>query len=242
MSLAPLLKTMVFDAELVPMDNELASVKFASSKILLLPDTAIEVIEMSNVPEKATSPKNLIVPLEYGTTTFPPLKFKVEGTKYTLVSDYGMEVMVDENDNVVPKQVWLKNKQNYQTRPLKFGKKENGIYYSECIVPQWVMDKFGLKLGEEVKDEMLLFQLGIRIPTQDKHSMVTLKVVETMPSMNESSIVLPEEVADVRKGMPKEIPKDLADGMTMQILEIMKLGRAENKNWDRKRGKVFVKQ
>ncbi|MEY4728782.1 MAG: hypothetical protein RLZZ390_1306, partial [Bacteroidota bacterium] len=23
---------------------------------------------------------------------------------------------------------------------------------------------------------------------------------------------------------------------------IMKLGRAENKNWDRKRGKVFVKQ
>ncbi|MEY3542050.1 MAG: hypothetical protein RLZZ204_862, partial [Bacteroidota bacterium] len=59
---------------------------------------------------------------------------------------------------------------------------------------------------------------------------------------NQSSIVSPEEVADVRKGMPKEIPKDLADGMTMQILEIMKLGRAENKNWDRKRGKVFVKQ
>jgi hypothetical protein len=59
---------------------------------------------------------------------------------------------------------------------------------------------------------------------------------------NSSSVVTPEEVADVRKGMPKEIPKDLADGMTMQILEIMKLGRAENKNWDRKRGKVFVKQ
>jgi mono/diheme cytochrome c family protein len=59
---------------------------------------------------------------------------------------------------------------------------------------------------------------------------------------NQSSIVSPEEVAEVRKGMPKEIPKDLADGMTMQILEIMKLGRAENKNWDRKRGKVFVKQ
>lgn len=59
---------------------------------------------------------------------------------------------------------------------------------------------------------------------------------------NQSSIVSPDEVADVRKGMPKEIPKNLADGMTMQILEIMKLGRAENKNWDRRRGKVFVKQ
>jgi len=59
---------------------------------------------------------------------------------------------------------------------------------------------------------------------------------------NQSSIVTPQEVAKVREGMPKEIPADLMDGLTMQILEIMKLGRAENKNWDRKRGKVFVKQ
>jgi len=49
-------------------------------------------------------------------------------------------------------------------------------------------------LGEEIKDELLLFQLGIRIPTQDKHSMVTLKVVDTIPSMNESSIILPAEI------------------------------------------------
>lgn len=122
------------------------------------------------------------------------LKFKVEGTKYTLVSDYGINVMVDENDEVVPKKVWAKDKPNLKTRPLAFGKKENGIYYSECIVPQWVMDKFGIKLGEEIKDEMLLFQMGIRIPTQDKHSMVTLKVVDTIPSMNESSIILPAEI------------------------------------------------
>lgn len=59
---------------------------------------------------------------------------------------------------------------------------------------------------------------------------------------NQSSIVTPQEVAKVREGMPKEIPADFMDGMTMQILEIMKLGRAENKNWDRKRGKDFVKQ
>ena len=59
---------------------------------------------------------------------------------------------------------------------------------------------------------------------------------------NQSSIVTPQEVSAVRAGMPKEIPNDLMDGMTMQILEIMKLGRAENKNWDRKRGKAFVKQ
>jgi mono/diheme cytochrome c family protein/glucose/arabinose dehydrogenase len=59
---------------------------------------------------------------------------------------------------------------------------------------------------------------------------------------NSSSVVTPEEVSKVREGMPKQIPDDLMDGMTMQNLEIMKLGRAENKNWDRKRGKKFVKQ
>lgn len=123
------------------------------------------------------------------------LKFKVEGTKYTLVSDYGINVIVDENDEVITKKQWLKlGKPNLETRSLAFGKKENGIYYSECIVPQWVMDKFGIKLGDEIKDEMLLFQMGIRIPTQDKHSMVTLKVVDTIPSMNESSIILPAEI------------------------------------------------
>jgi mono/diheme cytochrome c family protein/glucose/arabinose dehydrogenase len=59
---------------------------------------------------------------------------------------------------------------------------------------------------------------------------------------NQSSIVTPQEVGKVREGMPKEIPSDLTDGMTLQNLEIMKLGRAENKNWDRKRGKKFIKQ
>jgi len=48
---------------------------------------------------------------------------------------------------------------------------------------------------------------------------------------NKSSVVTEEEVKTVRDNSPKEIP----GGITLQLLEIFKLGRAENNNWDKKR-------
>ncbi|CAN5180484.1 hypothetical protein BH11BAC6_BH11BAC6_07880 [soil metagenome] len=48
---------------------------------------------------------------------------------------------------------------------------------------------------------------------------------------NMSSVVTEEEVKTVRANSPKEIP----GGITLQLLEIFKLGRAENTNWDKKR-------
>lgn len=48
---------------------------------------------------------------------------------------------------------------------------------------------------------------------------------------NRASVVTPEEVKTVRAGSPKTIP----GGATLQLLEIFKLGRAENTNWDKKR-------
>jgi hypothetical protein len=48
---------------------------------------------------------------------------------------------------------------------------------------------------------------------------------------NKSSVVTEEEVRKVRAESPKEIP----GGATLQLLEIFKLGRAERKNWDKKR-------
>ena len=48
---------------------------------------------------------------------------------------------------------------------------------------------------------------------------------------NKSSVVTEEEVKTVRANSPKEIP----GGISLQLLEIFKLGRAENTNWDKKR-------
>jgi mono/diheme cytochrome c family protein len=43
---------------------------------------------------------------------------------------------------------------------------------------------------------------------------------------NKSSVVTPEEVKEVRANTP-----NMKDGFTLQLLEIFKLGRAENANW-----------
>jgi len=48
---------------------------------------------------------------------------------------------------------------------------------------------------------------------------------------NKSSVVTEEEVKTVRANSPKEIP----GGISLQLLEIFKLGRAEHTNWDKKR-------
>src|SRR5215204_422544 len=48
---------------------------------------------------------------------------------------------------------------------------------------------------------------------------------------NKSSVVTEEEVRKVRAESPKKIP----GGITLQLLEIFKLGRAERNNWDKKR-------
>ena len=48
---------------------------------------------------------------------------------------------------------------------------------------------------------------------------------------NKASVVTEEEVKKVRAESPKEIP----GGITLQLLEIFKLGRAERTNWDKKR-------
>ncbi|MCW3116261.1 MAG: cytochrome [Chitinophagaceae bacterium] len=48
---------------------------------------------------------------------------------------------------------------------------------------------------------------------------------------NKSSVVTEEEVKTVRANSPKDIP----GGISLQLLEIFKLGRAEHSNWDKKR-------
>ena len=47
---------------------------------------------------------------------------------------------------------------------------------------------------------------------------------------NKSSVVTTAEVKEIRANTPK-----IPEGMTLQMLEIFKLGRAEKSNWDKKK-------
>lgn len=98
---------------------------------------------------------------------------KVEGTKASLVSDVGVRV---------------------NGKALQWGKKsEDGKIWSECLMPRWMSELYGLSEGDEIPDEAAEM-LGYRIPTQDKHSMVSLRVVGFLPNEYGSVIIVPKEV------------------------------------------------
>ena len=97
------------------------------------------------------------------------LKQKAAGLKLTLVSNYGFP-------------------------ELKFNiKDEDGNYYSEVFISEQLKHKFGLKEGDVINPE-LLKMLGFRIPTQDKHSMINIKVKGFLPSEYGNAVVAPSEI------------------------------------------------
>ena len=122
---------------------------------------------------------------------------KVNGTKVSLVSGAGVNVVVDENDNVIPYQVVAKNPakyKNYRKRELAHNKKDkDGRVFSECILSERVLTKHGLKVGDEIPEE-LLEGMGYRIPTDDKHSMIAFKIVGLLPKTMEGLGIFPQEI------------------------------------------------
>jgi hypothetical protein len=56
-----------------------------------------------------------------------------------------------------------------------------------------IAETIGLKVGDELPQEFLEL-VGVRIPTQDKHSMIYLKVVDVLPAQKGNKIIMPKEV------------------------------------------------
>lgn len=81
---------------------------------------------------------------------------------------------------------------NFAISRLRHGIKEGEHYYAEIILPAnhpalaYMKDGF---IPAEFAD-----MVGIRIPTQDKHSMTSMKVVDILPAYKGSTIVLPLEI------------------------------------------------
>jgi len=125
------------------------------------------------------------------------LQQRVAGTSYTLASSHGFNVIVDNNNNVVPQNKYYSNRARYSnvsTRRLEFGKldKNKNVYYAEVVVSQDILDKFGGNL-DNINSEMLL-GLGVRIPTEGKNSMVVIKIVDVLPKHITGIIYAPNEL------------------------------------------------
>jgi len=125
------------------------------------------------------------------------LKVKAPGHKLTLISDFGSGIM-EMNGKIITDYEFQENPKKYAgkvtTRRLEFRKTDdNGNLYTEIKISAQFAEHLGLKPGDNIPSE-LLEMFGVRIPTQDKHSMGYFKVVDFLPMETGTQIMLPYEI------------------------------------------------
>ncbi len=130
------------------------------------------------------------------------LQHKIPQYKTTLVSDFGYNV-IEYNGKVITDKTYKNNPEYWEsliasgkavTRRLQhniLGK--DGRRYSEFMLPAHFAEFYGLKVGDDIPDD-IAYMFGIRIPTQDKHSGLALKLVDFLPAEQGSNAVFPEEI------------------------------------------------
>lgn len=123
------------------------------------------------------------------------MKIKTPGHKFTLKSDFGDGVM-HIGERIVTDAEFRRSPsrfKNIKVRKLAWKKQSGNEYVSECKISAQFAEQYGLKIGDKIP-EALARMFGVRIPTQDKHSMVSLIVVDFLPAETGNIIVLPLEI------------------------------------------------
>lgn len=124
---------------------------------------------------------------------------KAAGFKSFHVSQWGWQVVVDENNNVITTEEIKKDPQKYagdkyKTRKLGISVEtdpDTGIktYFTEVIVP---MPQFENEAHKKWYMDTMRKAFGTRIPTEDKRSMMALKIVDFMDSSKMNTIIAPQ--------------------------------------------------
>lgn len=133
------------------------------------------------------------------------LNQKVNGDKVSLLAGSGITVVRDiATGNVISHHEVVKNpskytdKSKYSTNTtLRYNVTDkDGKKYSECILSQAILTRHGLKVGDEIteKHEEILKMFGYRIPTGDKQSAMSLKVVSLLPDYYNGVGIFPDEI------------------------------------------------
>jgi len=131
------------------------------------------------------------------------LNQKVNGDKVSLASDAGVKVVRDKvTGEVISHHTLIKDpaKYNdttkYEESSLRYNVEEGDLKYSECMLSQTILTRHGLKIGDTITPEMteVLKMLGYRIPTGDKQSAMSLKVVSLLPDYYNGIGIFPSEI------------------------------------------------
>lgn len=149
------------------------------------------------------------------------LSLTIPGYKVTLQSGIGHEVIVEKKTGrIIPRYEYDANpakyeSEEYTTRPLEYNAprkvkrkvtmtlpglapmetEEEVIVgsYAEVILPAHFRELFGLEPGDIIP-EKIAYMFGVRIPSQDKHSALSLRVVDFLPAEYGSNAVFPHEI------------------------------------------------
>jgi hypothetical protein len=123
---------------------------------------------------------------------------KRSGFKSIHMSSFGYDLMTDIDGNIIRSEDYRRNPDRYpnvKTRPLGVSVETNAdgtkTYFVEAIVPK---PQFRNKEHEEFYMKQLTKMFATRIPTEDKRSMIVLKVVDFIDSANLNSIIVPHFV------------------------------------------------
>lgn len=139
-------------------------------------------------------------------------KQKIRGGALIQVSDYGLTdqlniVFKDKNGNPLNYELYKKKHPNATRESyeefVKNAQKEGelSIMYLECYMPAYSREFYEplMKPGTHELDierlpEDLRRLIGYRVPTEDKYSMVPLRIKGFLPQQNGSAIMLPAEI------------------------------------------------
>lgn len=127
------------------------------------------------------------------------------GHKLTLVSDEGYGIIRDTDGNVIPVN---KLKQGFTGKKDRLSyqfDKEKNVWYAECIISAQLASQLGYTAGKAFEF------VGVRIPTQEKHSMINLKVVDVLPAETGNCCILPHEVVELA-GSDFDIDSEFLNG------------------------------
>ena len=79
----------------------------------------------------------------------------------------------------------------------EFDEKGNIIgRYAEFMMPPHFLEDMNLKPGDPIPEHLLKI-FGVRIPSQDKHSFISLRLVDFMPAFYGSTAVFPHELVEI---------------------------------------------
>ena len=117
-----------------------------------------------------------------------------------------VQVLVQQYQRAYRGGLWsIHTQDQYKADPAKYANAEvtrlrhrvkdeaTGLFHSEVIVSALAAKVYNLSPGQILTpDQALAF--GVRIPTQDKHSMVNIKIVDVLPPETGNVVILPKEI------------------------------------------------